>query len=342
MPELRVLSGGLFTSVQDAGRFAYQHVGVAVSGVMDAYSYRVANMLVGNSPGECVLETTLSGPTLAFDTDACIAVTGADISPQIDGQAIETWRSYRVKAGSVLAFGGLRQGARAYIAFAGGIDVPVVMGSCSTYAKGKIGGFEGRALQAGDCLALRGCGLVQEYSLPDAYRPKWTGHNTLRVVLGPQDDCFTEEGIQTFLSQTYTVSQQCDRMGYRLEGAVIAHKTGGDIISDGIMLGSVQVPGNGLPIILMADRQTTGGYTKIATVISCDLPLIAQAIAGNSFSFQAVSIEQAQDALETQAKLLAEMPQNLVAIAPTPPPATVQRFAISLRGGQYDVTVQEI
>lgn len=304
---ITVLNPGLLTTVQDLGRVGYQQFGVSVSGVMDPRAAAIGNILVGNPQGEAVLECTLMGPQLKFETDEVIAVTGGDLSPTVDGQPVPTYAALAVKAGQTLRFGAPRAGCRAYIAFAGGLDIPLVMGSRSTYMKAAIGGFEGRKLQKGDALGLRapvaGYANLHQRAIAPEFVPRPV--YTLRVVLGPQDDAFTPEGVATFLGSEYTVTNEFDRMGCRMDGPAIQHKNGGDIISDGIAFGAIQVPGSGKPILMGADRQTTGGYTKIATVISADFRLLAQLKAGDKVRFEAVSVQAAQQALHFQRGALA-------------------------------------
>lgn len=299
---ITVLNPGLLTTVQDLGRIGYQQFGVSVSGAMDPRSTAIANLLVGNPDGEAVLECTMMGPHLQFNKDNCIAITGGDLGATLDGQPVETYRAVKVAAGQVLKFTMPKKGCRAFIAFAGGLDIPEVMGSRSTYMKAKIGGLNGRKLEKGDEIGFRAPKTelknMNFRSMASEFVPR--PEYTIRVVLGPQDDYFTEAGIQTFLSQVYTVTPEFDRMGCRLEGEVIAHKDGGDIISDGIAFGAIQVPSAGKPIIMLGDRQTTGGYTKIANVISVDFRILAQLKAGDKVRFEKVSIKAAQDALLTQ------------------------------------------
>ncbi|ABR49122.1 urea amidolyase related protein [Alkaliphilus metalliredigens QYMF] len=297
MGNIKIFKPGMLTLVQDSGRQGYQQYGVPVSGVMDSFSHRVANILVGNHETESVLEATLLGPGIEFLDETVIAITGGDLAPNINGAAVPLGQSITVKAGEKLDFKGIKTGCRCYIAFAGGINVPEIMGSKSTYNRGSIGGYEGRALKAGDILNL-GEPLKPLSSLEgrtiqqDLYT--YTNKIELRVVAGPQEEAFSPEGIETFYSFEYAVTNECDRMGYRLSGDVIKHKEGGDIISDGIAMGAIQVPGHGMPIIMMADRQTTGGYTKIANVISADLPKMGQAKPGDKITFKKVTIEEAQ------------------------------------------------
>lgn len=304
---ITVLNPGLLTTVQDLGRMGYQQFGVSVSGVMDPRAAAIGNILVGNPQGEAVLECTLMGPQLKFETDEVIAVTGGDLSPTLDGQPVPNYAALAVKAGQTLRFGAPKAGCRAYIAFAGGLDIPLVMGSRSTYMKAAIGGFEGRKLQKGDALGLRapvaGYANLHQRAIAPEFVPRPV--YTLRVVLGPQDDAFTPEGVATFLGSEYTVTNEFDRMGCRMDGPAIQHKNGGDIISDGIAFGAIQVPGSGKPILMGADRQTTGGYTKIATVISADFRLLAQLKSGDKVRFEAVSVQAAQQALHFQRGALA-------------------------------------
>ena len=299
---ITVLNPGLMTTVQDQGRIGYQQFGVSVSGVMDPRAAAVANMLVGNDEKEAVLECTMMGPHLQFNETNCIAITGGDLMPTIDGKPVPNYTAIKVEAGQVLKFTMPKTGCRAFIAFAGGLDIPEVMGSRSTYMKAKIGGVEGRKLAKDDVIGFRAPKAelknMNFRSMASEFVPR--KEYTVRVVLGPQDDYFTDAGIQTFLSEVYSVTAEFDRMGCRLEGAVIQHKEGGDIISDGIAFGAIQVPSSGQPIIMLGDRQTTGGYTKIANVISADFRILAQLKQGDKVCFEKVSVKAAQDALLTQ------------------------------------------
>lgn len=303
MEVIEVQNGGLFTTVQDMGRYGYQRYGVPVSGAMDQFALRVANLLVGNQEGAASLEITFIGPSLRLLSDAVIAITGGDLDPRANDRPLAMWRAVTVPGGSVLSFGGMRDGVRAYLAIAGGIDLPPVLGSRSTYTRSRIGGVEGRALKVGDRLGVAEESPrdgVEGKDLPHDLVPTYGHTHLLRVVLGPQDDAFTPEGIHTFLSSTYTVTPQSDRTGYRLEGPRVQHKRSADIISDGIPFGAVQVTGDGMPIVLLADRGTTGGYAKIATVISVDIPRLAQAAPGDTIAFRGVTVAAAHRALRQQ------------------------------------------
>ena len=293
---IHILEPGALTTVQDGGRTGYQAFGVPVSGVTDPRSAACANLLLGNEEGEAVLEMTLLGPKILFGLPNVIAIAGGDFFPTLDGKPVPRYQAVAVRAGQVLHFAMAASGCRAYLAFAGGLRVPLVMGSRSTYLRGGIGGWYGRALQKHDEILFRHPLPV----LPDMEQRRLTPEHflkesTVRVVLGPQADRFTKRGIQTFLSECYTVAPDSDRMGCRLRGPVIEAVGDSNILSDGISFGAIQVPANGQLIVLLSDRQTTGGYPKIANVITADLPLIAQKKAGDAVRFQAVSVEEAQE-----------------------------------------------
>ena len=289
--------GGIYTTVQDYGRMGYQNLGFHVCGAMDRHSFWVANLLVDNTDREAVLEFTINGPTLYFTSDTVICIPGGDFDPKINGEPVPMYTAVEVKRGDELEMGFCRSGTWGYIAFAGGLNVPVVMGSRSTDVKCKLGGYEGRPIKDGDEIEflsnIRSLHLMSERKLE---RPDYGGDVVeLRVTMGPQDDHFTQDGINSFLLGEYTVTSQCDRMGYRLEGPVIEHNgLGADIISDGIAKGAIQVPSSGQPIIMMSDRQTLGGYTKIANVISVDLSKLAQCRYPQRVKFIRVSVEEAQ------------------------------------------------
>jgi len=296
---LEVLDGGLLTTVQDLGRTGYERYGVPVAGAMDPFALRAANWLVGNPPDVAALEVTLAGPRLRATEKCLIAVTGADLGLRVNGWNLPAWMAVFVRQGWTIEFSGRETGCRAALAVAGGIDVAPVMESRSTYLSGGFGGFEGRALCRGDFISVGSVGFhLPEragQTFPSRLISNYGDAPTIRVILGPQDDYFTDEGVATFLSSEYVVSPTSDRMGCRLQGPQIAHKDATGIISDGIPLGAVQVPPDGQPIVMLADRQTTGGYPKIGTVISADIPLLAQCVPGQSrVRFEAIGMEEAQ------------------------------------------------
>jgi len=322
MAEIIIEKGGMLTTIQDCGRHGYQRYGMPVSGAMDLPALQTANTLVGNSAGAAALEATLTGPEILFrgscesassdnflqslidnfhPVTLCtiIAITGADMQPCINGRPIEMYRPVKVNSGDRLTFTGLKNGCRTYIAFAGGLDVPMVMGSRSTYLRAKIGGLQGRPLKAGDVfpLGLATCqsasaqstdtsrSLLTSIDIPD-YQTK----RPIRIIPGPELQRLDFEGIRTFLTTEYTVSANSDRMGLRLDGQPIHIKgaEGHDIISAGVSFGTIQLPGNGLPIILMSDRQTTGGYARIANILTEELPRVAQLKPGDKINFASV------------------------------------------------------
>ena len=289
-----VLPGAVMT-VQDGGRYGYQEAGVQVSGAMDQMAFRNANYLVGNEETEAVLEVTLFGGTLEFTEDTITAITGADMEPVVDGDPVEMNCPLLIRKGQILTLGMTRQGCRTYLAFAGGIDVPLVMGSRSTKLKCAFGGYGGRALKAGDVLELG----KPKLSFDRVKKRRTKGIETekiieVRAVPGPQQEYFTEAGEKAFYSGTYTITDQSDRMGYRLKGPLVESKNGTDIISDAIPLGAVQIPPSGQPIVLLADRQTTGGYAKIAVVCSFDIPKLVQGRPGDKVRFLKTDVKTAQ------------------------------------------------
>ena len=312
---IRVVKPGLLTTIQDEGRAGYRAFGMPLAGALDRDAYAVANLLAGNAPGAAAIEMTLLGGTFRFEQDTFLAITGADMQAALDGAPAAPWSSFTARAGSVLAFSGARAGCRCYLSVYGGVGVPLVLGSRSTYTRARVGGFEGRALAAGDGLPVaepppgRAPGLARGDErmrrLPEYLTPRYGREVRIRVVLGPQDDRFLPEGVAAFLGGAYTVSNRNDRMGYQLDGPIIRHQRGADIVSDGIVPGSVQVPGSGRPIVMMADCATVGGYTKIATAISADLPLLAQAKTGDIVHFEQCTIEAAVDALRRRRAWLA-------------------------------------
>lgn len=292
---VRILIPGALTTVQDLGRWGYQSAGIGTSGVMDEDAYEKANYLVGNEHKEAVLETTLFGGTMEVTEDAVIAATGAHMPLQKNGEEMPMNRPVEAKAGDVITLGMAADGCRTYLAFAGGIDVPVVLGSRSTNLKCKMGGYEGRPLKAGDELPIGEGGkpyeAVKNRTVEDGSYPSQI---TVRVIEGPQGEYFTEAGKRTFYQETYTISDQSDRMGYRMDGPAVESVGGTDIISDGIALGSIQISSSGQPMVLLADRQTTGGYAKIAVVCSFDIPKLVQGRPGDQVRFERITTEEAQ------------------------------------------------
>ena len=303
---VEVQDAGLLTTVQDLGRFGHRRLGVACAGALDAPALRAANLLVGNEAGAAALECTVLGPALRFLAPTRLAVTGADLGPVLHRDDLGPWPvpsggAVLARAGNRLVFTGRRAGCRAYVALSGGVDVPLVLGSRATDVGGGFGGHHGRPLRAGDRLAL-GPSRAEPVRVGPA--PLVAAAPTLRVVLGPQEDHFTAESVEGFLSGEYAVTAASDRVGCRLEGPLLGHLRGGEIPSDGLVPGSVQVPPDGRPIVTMADGPTTGGYPKVATVIGPDLPLLAQVVGGEGrVRFAAVSVAEAQRAARERGPL---------------------------------------
>ena len=292
---IEIITPGLLTTVQDFGRVGVMKNGFTQNGVMDRYSMTVANRLCGNCDSAPVLEMTVLGITAKFTQSAVICLSGADFGASLNGKPIRTNKAYRVNGGDILSMGAAKNGMRSYLAVSGGIVGEYVFGSASTNLKFTFGGHCGRKFQSGDVLAV-GSGAfslenIEKWEIPENQYDK---NAVLRVVLGPQADMFTDDDVKLFLSQKYEVTAQSDRMGIRLSGEALKSKNGMDIISDGIVFGSIQIPNSGEPIILMADHQTTGGYAKIATVISVDLARAAQLCAGDSVKFESVTVKKAE------------------------------------------------
>jgi biotin-dependent carboxylase-like uncharacterized protein len=310
MSEVRVIKPGLLTTVQDRGRWGFQSHGVSVAGPMDAYAHRLANVLVGNADDAATLEVTVVGPEIEFDDERTIAVSGAAFDVAVNGRPVPPDQACAVDRGARLVFGRRLRGTRAYVAIAGGIAVTPVFGSRATHVGSRLGGLDGRPLQAGDRLPLaakRTDTNVSKEARPvfaQGVRPVPDGHALVRVLAGPQDDYFTHEALRELQASPYSIGQSSDRMGFRLEGTRLRHARGADIISDATPMGAVQVPASGLPILLMADRQTTGGYPKIATVITADLGLAGQLGPGDTISFAVCSPAEALTALIARERTL--------------------------------------
>lgn len=316
---LRVLEPGLLTTVQDLGRIGYQHLGVATSGALDPVSLRAANILVGNEPTEGALEIAYVGPTFVVEADSVnLACAGAQTSVEVlpaeaavNGVRYSSMRSFRAQRGQVVRVGPASGSSLIYMAVAGGFDIKPVLGSVSTYIRAGIGGWQGRALVAGDILPLRRS-IADEGDELRLEGLDLTQPSRFRVILGPQNTSFSERSIKAFLAAEYTVTPATDRMALQLNGPPLEHLAGHDIVSDGIALGSIQVPGHGQPVVLMADRQTTGGYPKIATVISADLPALGRLRIGDGISFQETSVEEAKQLRRILLQEIDAIPKRIV------------------------------
>ena len=349
MTELIVRFPGPFTTVQDLGRFGSQSLGVPPAGALDRDALETANRLVGNDPSEACLECTLRGPELQFTGAAAITVCGAEMEVLINGLPAQGWETLFLEAGDILSLGPAVTGLRTYISFAGGLDIPAVLGSRSTYVRAGIGGWEGRPIRAGDHIPLRtepgkaGAAARTRLRVPEEERPAYASDLILRAIPSHEIGRFEPESVERFFQESFTVSAKTDRMGCRLEGAPLVHTRGADIISSGVQTGTVQVPGDGLPIVLLADRQTTGGYTRIAHVIQADLPRLGQARPGDRVRFERATVEDAREAWRRREARIAgrTRPGAVQAAAEAGGSGSRRRFLVRVDGRSYDVEVWE-
>lgn len=311
---ISILKPGLLTTLQDLGRYGYQKSGMAVSGAMDDLALKIGNLLLGNAVHEASLECTLAGPVIVFEVQQMIAITGGNLSPKLNGEAVEVWRPLYVPKGSTLSFGKAVDGCRSYLCVYGGFDVPQVLSSQSTYLRAGIGGWEGRALKADDHIPFK-----KSYHGPSRKIGWSAGRNiypdlsvrAIRVIKGPEFEQFTPQSISSFFNEPFTISSQADRMGYRLNGPSLQRNTDKELLSAAVTFGTVQVPGQGTPIVLMADHQTTGGYPRIAQVISADLTLLAQMQPGQQITFELITLEQAQALLLVRTRQINQLRQTI-------------------------------
>jgi biotin-dependent carboxylase-like uncharacterized protein len=313
---VKVIKPGLSTTVQDLGRPGYYHIGIPLSGAMDRLAAKAANWLVGNKEGSAVLEAVFMGPELQFTEEAAVAVTGGELPPKVNGEPRETWTSFKVKKGQTLSFDFLKKGARAYIAISGGIDVPVVLGSRSTYALGALGGFKGRKLEAGDKLPLgKGRPAKEGRSVPETLRRGPGQVTELRMIPGLYWHRVTEAAGQQFLADTWKVANEADRIGYRFKGGkpleFVAREApfgaGSDpsnIVDACYPYGSIQIPSGTEPIVLHRDAVSGGGYFMVGAVISADMDLIGQMQPNTHAKFVSVTMAQALKARKDRAKLI--------------------------------------
>lgn len=327
---ITVVSSGMLSSIQDLGRNGFQKHGVIVSGAMDTYSLRIANLIVGNKEGEAGLEITLLGPTLTFEKDALIAITGGDLSPEVEGEQVPMWRPILLKKGSVLKFGKTKSGCRAYLTIAGGFAIPGVMNSKSTYLRAGLGGYHGRGLKAGDRIETNSMSryssnlfnkLKNNEPSPSFITTSWyvdfrkfinfSNNNSVRILKGSHFSKCSGRSQTTFFTSTYIVTPQSDRMGYRLSGPKLKLDEKFELLSEAVTIGTIQLPPDGHPIILLADRQTTGGYPKIAHVISVDLSLVGQMKPGGEICFQEITLEEAEALFIEREQWMGELKKSL-------------------------------
>lgn len=309
----KVIKAGMLSTIQDLGRHGYQKSGIIVSGAMDKLALRTGNLLLGNKEDEAGLEITLTGPVLLFEEAQLIILTGADLSPSLDGQPLAMWRPVPIPKGGILSFGRPAKGCRSYLSVAGGFKIKPVLGSCATYLQAGIGGWEGRALKAGDTVPFRK--VYQEKGKfswsPDLKLYPDTGIQTIRVLPGPEFEQFTAESIRTFFSGPFSISKENNRMGYRLEGPDILLLHRKEMLSSAVTFGTIQVPPQGKPIVLMADCQTTGGYPRIAQVITADLSILAQKQTGDQIKFELITFAEAQKYLLAQEQQLQQLKHTI-------------------------------
>lgn len=348
MTELIIRSAGAHTTVQDLGRFGFQSLGVSPSGAMDRDALETANLLVGNPRGEACLECVLAGAEFECSGEVAFAVCGAPMGFRLNGTPAPAYETLVAAAGDVVSLGAAERGLCAYVAFAGGFAITPVLGSLSTYARAGFGGWHGRPLRAGDRIPLRGRARVADDSdsrgadrhdvstsssrlyVPEAARPRYNGEITLRAIASHESGRFEPESLRAFFSESFSVGSKSDRMGCRLEGPRLKHLRGADILSSGVQTGTVQVPGDGAPIILRAERQTTGGYARIAHVIQADLPALGQLRPGDRVNFREVSVASARrEWLAREARVVGAVRR-------------ARRFAVTVDGVSYDVELRDV
>lgn len=311
---IKVIKAGMLTTVQDLGRIGYRKDGVIESGAMDKDAVLLGNLLLGNQETDAALECTLSGPSLLFEAEALIAITGADLSAEIDGAAVEMWRPLLVPKGAVLSFGEALSGCRTYLTVQRGFDIPQVLGSYSTYLRAGFGGFEGRALKKGDQIAFNQVIPVLPERLNWSLSPSMyslSNPQLIRVIKGPEFELFQEKSIADLLIKEFSISNSADRMGYQLEGPLLELKTSKEMLSSAVAFGTVQVTAQGSPVILMADHQTTGGYPRILQVLSIDLAKLAQLRPCQAIQFEILALKEAQKLLTAKTEEINQLKQSL-------------------------------
>jgi biotin-dependent carboxylase-like uncharacterized protein len=337
MNGIMVLSPGFRTTVQDLGRFGYQSMGVPPSGALDRDALETANLLVGNARDDACLECIVLGPELLCGMSLAFAVCGAAMGLRLNGIPAPMYETLYAESGDLISLGGAEAGLCAYIAFAGGFAIEPVLGSRSTYLPAGFGGWQGRALAVGDSLPLRahsgasGSGTARRRFVPVELWPTFPNEIVVRALRSHEAHRFDPAALPRFFSEPYRVSAKSDRMGCRLEGGRLGHVRGADILSSGVQSGTVQVPGDGLPIVLLADRQTTGGYTRIAHVIQADLPRLGQARPGDLVRFVETTLEAARQALLAREAMIAGLVRDA---------GSVRRFRVEVNGVLYHVDVE--
>ena len=356
--KLNIRKPGMLTTVQDLGRWGHQSSGVPVAGAMDLRALCLGNEMLGNEPGAAALEVTLLGPEIAVEGEGAAVFAGAELGFSVNGEHIGSWQDAVLKDGDVISFKGPQgKGCRGMLCFAGGVGVPSVMGSRSTHTRAKMGGVDGRALKAGDILPIGDPPALWKrlgrFKAPENFVPRYEDDASLLLITGLQEDSFTDEGKKTLFSSEYVISPESDRMGCRLNGPKIEHTAAGaDIVSDAIPLGAVQIPAHGMPIIMMADRQTTGGYTKIGVLSPLSIAALAQKMPGEKATFRKATVaegEAEQRSLREAAEKIRQARFSYVSRQPSgraeqPAGRAPQsgRFRLTLNGRSYDIECTEI
>ncbi len=341
-----VQKGGVFTTIQDQGRYGYERYGVPPSGVMNLYSYRMVNRLVGNDDNEAVLEITLVGDDVEFifNNPTKVAVAGGELSIKFNGKDMPLVKGIPVKNGDVVTLTDFKKGLRCYFAVSGGIKVPEVLGSCSTYIGGSMGGFQGRILKEGDIIPFKTQENIPDFitSLSLPLHPSITLPLRIKVVSGPQYDYFTQQGLESFFNSEYEITAESDRRGIRLSGLPVERKDSSEIVSDGTPPGSIQITGSGLPLIIMKDGPTTGGYPKIATVITPDLDLLAHVKSGDKVKFEKITLEMAHEIYKEYLKELETLKKEPLNKISSEIDVEVKKYRFKIDGKEYEVEVELI
>lgn len=345
MKGFKVIKAGICDTIQDLGRYGFQQYGIPISGAMDSFALRIGNRLLRNKEDEAGIEISSPGLSLEVLNQTAITITGADSKPTINHSSVSMWEAIVVKQGDRISFNQIKNGSRSYLLVAGGINIPTILGSKSTYISGKIGGLMGRQLRKNDTINIGKSNYKLQNiigrKISSSYLPVYAKENEIRVILGPQDNYFPKDGLHTFLNSFYMITVNSSRMGYRLEGPKIASKEGSDIITDGIPLGSIQVPNDGMPIVMLADHQTTGGYAKIATVISVDIDKFAQMNPGDKVKFTQTNIEKAHQLLRERESNITNMKFENEETTKLKPCHT-RIFNVKIQDKIYRVEVEEI
>ncbi len=357
--KLDIKKPGMLTTVQDTGRWGHQSSGVPVAGAMDLRALRLGNEMLGNEPNAAALEVTLLGPEIRVEGYGAAVFAGAELGFSVNGERIGSWQAVVLSDGDVISFKGPQgKGCRGMLCFAGGVNVPPVMGSRSTHTRAKMGGVDGRALKSGDVLPTGELPdlwkRLNRFKVPADVIPQYADDAPLLLITGLQEDSFTEEGKKTLFESEYIISAESDRMGCRLQGPTVGHTAAGaDIVSDAIPLGAVQIPAHGMPIIMTADRQTTGGYTKIGVLSPLSIVALAQKMPGEKVFFRKATVadgEAEQQTIRDAAEKIRQMRFTYVSRMPSislEPLTVLQsadsgRFKLTVNGKSYDVTCEEI